>query len=280
METKEQPPSSLFTRVINFLYEKFGSRLLKNRKELITVFEQAHESGLMDNEARDMMQRVLQVSDLRVADIMIPRAQMIVVEQDAELAECLDTLVESSHSRFPVMDAEKSSVVGILLAKDMLQFFDDHRQEEFHLKNLLRVPIFVPESKRLNVLLDDFRRNRNHMAIVMDEYGAVAGLVTIEDVLEQIVGEIDDEHDFDEEGMIRKSEDGDYVVKAVLPIDEFNDYFNSSLADEHADTMGGLISQKLGQVPDMGDTLELDDFKFEVIHADSRRVHLIRVHQI
>ena len=138
METKEQPPSSLFTRIINFLYEKFGSRLLKNRKELITVFEQAHESGLMDNDARDMMQRVLQVSDLRVADIMIPSAQMIVVQQNSKLSECLDTLVESAHSRFPVMDAEKSAVVGILLAKDMLQFFDDHRQEEFQLENLLR----------------------------------------------------------------------------------------------------------------------------------------------
>ena len=279
METKEQPPSSLFTRIINFLYEKFGSRLLKNSKELITVFEQAQESGLMDNDARDMMQRVLQVSDLRVADIMIPSAQMIVVGQNAKLPECLDTLVESSHSRFPVMDAEKSAVVGILLAKDMLQFFDDHRQEEFKLENLLRAPIFVPESKRLNVLLSDFRRNRNHMAIVMDEYGAVAGLVTIEDVLEQIVGEIDDEHDFDEEGMIRKSQEGDHVIKAVLPIDEFNDYFKSTLVDERSDTMGGLISQKLGQVPAMGDILELDGFKFEIIHADSRRVHLIRVFQ-
>lgn len=279
MDTQEQPPSSLFTRIINSLYEKFGSRLLKNRKELITVFEQAQESGLMDNEARDMMQRVLQVSDLRVSDIMIPRSQMVVVEQDASLDNCLDTLVKSSHSRFPVMDAEQSSVIGILLAKDMLQFFDDRRQEKFHLSDLLRTPIFVPESKRLNVLLDDFRRNRNHMAIVVDEYGSVAGLVTIEDVLEQIVGEIDDEHDFDEESMIRPSDDGDFIIKAVLPIDEFNEYFKANLQDQHSDTLGGLVSQKLGHVPEMGDSLVIESFKFEVIHADSRRVHLIRVHQ-
>ncbi|MGH1541159.1 MAG: HlyC/CorC family transporter [Arenicella sp.] len=279
MDTKEQPPSSLFTRIINFLYKKFGSRLLKNRKELITIFEQAQESGLMDKEARDTMQRVLQVSDLHAREIMIPKAQIVVVEQGAPLQNCIEILVESSHSRFPVVDSERSKVLGILLAKDMLQFFDDKHRKEFNLDDLLRPAIFVPESKRLNVLLDDFRRNRNHMAIVVDEYGAISGLVTIEDVLEQIVGEIDDEYDeFDEDqSMIRKSSDGGFIIKAVLPIDEFNAYFKTNLEDKRADTMGGLISQKLGRVPEMGDKVTIKKVQFEVLHADSRRVHLMRI---
>lgn len=278
-QSKDQPPSSLFTRLINFLYDKFGSRLLKNRKELITIFEQAQESGLMDKEARDTMQRVLQVSDLRVSDIMIPSAQMIVVDEDLPLEECLDVLVESAHSRFPVMDAEKSVVKGILLAKDMLRFFDREDDDSFDIHDMLREAKFVPESKRLNVLLSDFRRNKNHMAIVINEYGAIAGLVTIEDVLEQIVGEIDDEYDNEEEdeSMIRPAADGGHIIKAILPINEFNEYFSTEMFDERCDTMGGLISQRLGRVPQMGDEFSVDGFEFEVIHADSRRIHLIRV---
>lgn len=278
MDTQEQPPSSLFSRIIDFFHRKFGGRLLRNRKELITLFEQAQESGLMDKEARDTMQRILQVSDLRVGDVMIPRSQMVVVEAGDSMKRCLEVLVSSAHSRFPVMDAERASVHGILLAKDMLPFFDTKQRENFSLQDMLRPAIFVPESKRLNVLLEDFRRNRNHMAIVVDEYGSVAGLVTIEDVLEQIVGEIDDEHDFDDEqGLIRKSSDGGYVIKAVLPVDEFNSYFKTRLDDERSDTMGGLISQKLGRVPEIGDAISISNMHFEVMHADSRRVHLMRV---
>lgn len=276
---QEQPPSSLFTRVINFLYERFGTRLLKNKKELITIFDEAQESGLMDEEARDTMQRVLQVSDLQVRDIMIPSAQMVVVESDMLLDQTLDILVESAHSRFPVMNSERDKVVGILLAKDMLRFFDREDDDSFDLSELLRKPVFVPESKRVNVLLAEFRQKRNHMAIVVDEYGAVSGVVTIEDVLEQIVGEIDDEYDFedDEQSMIRKSSDEGYVIKAILHIDEFNEYFKTSLTHERADTMGGLISQLLGRVPEVNDELDIDGIRFEVINADSRRVHLVRV---
>ncbi|MGH1427366.1 MAG: HlyC/CorC family transporter [Arenicella sp.] len=277
----EQPPSSLFTRTVNYLYERFGTRLLKNKKELITIFDEAQESGLMDEEARDTMQRVLQVSDLQVRDITIPSAQMVVVENDMTLDATLDVMVESAHSRFPVMNTERDKVVGILLAKEMLRFFDREDDESFDLSELLREPVFVPESKRVNVLLAEFRQERNHMAIVIDEYGAVSGLVTIEDVLEQIVGEIDDEYDFedDEQSMIRKSSTEGYVIKAVLHIDEFNEYFKTNLQHERADTMGGLLSQKLGRVPAVGDTMEIGDVRFEVINADSRRVHLVRVFQ-
>ena len=275
----EQPPSSLFTRTVNFLYERFGTRLLKNKKELINIFDEAQESGLMDEEARDTMQRVLQVSDLTVRDITIPFSQMVVVESDMSLDATLDVMVESAHSRFPVLNSERDKVEGILLAKELLRFFDREDDESFKLSELLREPVFVPETKRVNVLLTEFRQKRNHMAIVVDEYGSVSGLVTIEDVLEQIVGEIDDEYDFGDEddSMIRKSSKEGYVIKAILNIEDFNEYFDTNLNHVRADTMGGLISQELGRVPEVGDSVEIERVRFEVINADSRRVHLVRV---
>ena len=275
----EQPPSNLFTRTVNFLYERFGTRLLKNKKELITIFDEAQESGLMDEEARDTMQRVLQVSDLTVRDITSPFPQMVVVESDMSLDATLDVMVESAHSRFPVLNSERDKVEGILLAKELLRFFDREDDESFDLSELLREPVFVPETKRVNVLLAEFRQKRSHMAIVIDEYGSVSGLVTIEDVLEQIVGEIDDEYDFgdDDESMIRKSSKEGYVIKAILNIEDFNEYFDTQFSHVRADTMGGLISQELGRVPEVGDSMEIDGVRFEVINADSRRVHLVRV---
>ncbi len=275
----EQPPSSLFTRTVNFLYERFGTRLLKNKKELINIFDEAQESGLMDEEARDTMQRVLQVSDLTVRDITIPFSQMVVVESDMSLDATLDVMVESAHSRFPVLNSGRDKVEGILLAKELLRFFDREDDESFKLSELLREPVFVPETKRVNVLLTEFRQKRNHMAIVVDEYGSVSGLVTIEDVLEQIVGEIDDEYDFGDEddSMIRKSSKEGYVIKAILNIEDFNEYFDTNLSHVKADTMGGLISQELGRVPEVGDSMEIERVRFEVINADSRRVHLVRV---
>ena len=275
----EQPPSSLFTRTVNFLYERFGTRLLKNKKELINIFDEAQESGLMDEEARDTMQRVLQVSDLAVRDITIPFSQMVVVESDMSLDATLDVMVESAHSRFPVLNSGRDKVEGILLAKELLRFFDREDDESFKLSELLREPVFVPETKRVNILLTEFRQKRNHMAIVVDEYGSVSGLVTIEDVLEQIVGEIDDEYDFGDEddSMIRKSSKEGYVIKAILNIEDFNEYFDTNLSHVKADTMGGLISQELGRVPEVGDSMEIEKVRFEVINADSRRVHLVRV---
>ena len=224
------------------------------------------------------MQRVMQVSDLHVRDVMIPRSHMIVVENGSGLDECLRVLVESAHSRFPVIDGERDHVVGILLAKDILHFFDEKDRQQFNLRDLLRPAVFIPESKRLNVLLADFRSNRNHMAVVVDEYGGVSGLVTIEDVLEQIVGEIDDEHDFDEEeAMIRPLNEGDCVVKALLPLEEFNEHFKSRLKDARFDTIGGLVMHRMGHVPRKGESVVLDGLNMEIIHSDSRRIHLIRV---
>jgi magnesium and cobalt transporter len=209
---------------------------------------------------------------------MIPRSSMVSVEREDDLDKCLDIMVESAHSRFPVMDNEKDQITGILLAKDLLRFFDEDNKQRFNLRDLMRPVVFVPESKRLNVLLAEFRENRNHMAVVVDEFGAIAGLVTIEDVLEQIVGDIEDEHDLeDDEIMIRELDDGEIIVKALLEVDEFNDHFKTYLNENGSDTIGGLISQTLGHVPQRGEELQMDQISFEIVHADSRRIHLIRV---
>ena len=211
---------------------------------------------------------------------MIPRSNMVFVEKDDNLDRCLDIMVESAHSRFPVVDNEKDQIVGILLAKDLLRYFDEDNKQKFNLRDLTRRVVFVPESKRVNVLLTDFRQNRNHMAVVVDEFGAVAGLVTIEDVLEQIVGDIEDEHDVEEEeSMIRELDGGEIIIKAVLPMDEFNEHFKSSLDEDSSDTIGGLISQTVGHVPQRGESININNFDFEIVHADSRRVHVIRVSQ-
>lgn len=238
----------------------------------------AEQDGILARDAYDMMQRVMHVSELKVRDIMIPRSNMVSIEKDEDLDRCLDVMVESAHSRFPVVDNERDQIIGILLAKDLLRYFDDDNKQKFNLRDLTRPVVFVPESKRLNVLLSDFRENRNHMAVVVDEYASVAGLVTIEDVLEQIVGDIEDEHDFeDEESMIREVSEEETIIKAVLPVDEFNQHFGTKLIETSSDTVGGLISQTMGHVPQRGEQVEIDDLQFEIVHADSRRVHLISV---
>lgn len=275
MTSSEKPPSSS-------IFQTLVSRLLPNRRaeskqDVIANLKLAEQDGIVAQDAYEMMQRVMLVSDLKVRDIMIPRSSMVFVEKDDDLDRCLDIMVESAHSRFPVVDNEKDQIVGILLAKDLLRYFDDDKQK-FNLRDLTRRVVFVPESKRVNVLLTDFRQNRNHMAVVVDEFGAVAGLVTIEDVLEQIVGDIEDEHDIEEEeSMIRELDGGEIIIKAVLPMDEFNEHFESYLNEASSDTIGGLISQTLGHVPQRGETVTINDFHFEIVHADSRRVHLIRV---
>ena len=206
---------------------------------------------------------------------------MVHVDREDSLDQCLDIMLESAHSRFPVEDNEKDQIVGILFAKDLLRFFDDDNKQRFNLHDLTRPVVFVPESKRLNILLAEFRENRNHMAIVVDEFGAIAGLVTIEDVLEQIVGDIEDEHDQeDDETLIRELGDGEVIVKALLPMDEFNEHFRSRLSETDSDTIGGLISQTFGHIPQRGEKISLSQFEFEVVHADSRRVHLLRVNRI
>ena len=278
MNTPEKPPSSSLGIISALLGRWLPSSRAESKADVLDSLKLAEQDGIVARDAYDMMQRVLMVSDLKVRDIMIPRTSMIHVEKEDDLDACLDIMVESAHSRFPVVDNEKDQIIGILLAKDLLRYFDDDNKQRFNLRDLTRPVVFVPESKRLNVLLSEFRENRNHMAVVVDEFGNIAGLVTIEDVLEQIVGNIEDEHDFEEdENMIRVLSDGETIVKAVLPVDEFNEYFKSYLNEQSSDTIGGLISQTLGHVPQPGERVEIEKVGFEIVHADSRRVHLIRV---
>ena len=247
----------------------------QDRNDLLEVLKEARENRLLDAEALSMIEGVLQVSEMRVRDIMIPRVQMVVVPRDAELETIFPLVTESAHSRFPVITEDRSEVVGILLAKDLLPHALENRT--LKVEEIMRSARFVPESKRLNVLLKEFRTDRNHMAIVVDEYGTAAGLITIEDVLEQIVGEIEDEHDFDEEEYIFRRNDQEFSIKALTPIEDFNEYFSAELNDEEFDTIGGFIVHKLEHLPKKGEKVEIDRFHFEVLHADSRRVNLIKL---
>ena len=254
----------------------FGSEPL-NREQLVELLKDAKQRELLDADALSMIEGVLQVSDLRVRDIMIPRAEMIYVRREDPLDKILKRAVNSAHSRFPVIGDDKGEVVGILLAKDLLASCIRQDRRAFNIRDLLRPAVFVPESKRLNVLLKEFRASRNHMAIVVDEYGNAAGLVTIEDVLEQIVGEIEDEHDYDEGIPIFKRGRDDYTAKARTRIEDFNEYFGSRLAHEELETIGGLVVNALGHLPKRGERVTIDGFAFKVMRADSRRVHLLGV---
>lgn len=248
----------------------------ENREQLLSLLKDAKAQHLLDSEALSMIEGVLQVSELRVRDIMIPRAQMTVISREDQLEKILPIAIESAHSRFPVIDDDRSEVVGILLAKDLLAYCGD-ASKRFYVRDLLRAAVFVPESKRLNVLLNEFRANRNHMAIVVDEYGDAAGLVTIEDVLEQIVGEIEDEHDFDDAAVILKRSETEYTIKAHTPIEDFNEYFDVDLDDDEFDTMAGLVTNAMGHMPKRGERVDIERFKFKVLRADSRRIHLLEV---
>ena len=222
-----------------------------------------------------MIEGVLQVSELRVRDISIPRSQMVVVPQDAEIEAIFPLVAETAHSRYPVIGEDRTEVVGILLVKDLL--LHSVRNRNRLVREVMRPALFVPDSKRLNVLLMEFRATRSHMAIVVDEYGAAAGLVTIEDVLEQIVGDIEDEYDFGEEEFIFRKTETEFTLKALTPIDDFNEYFEAELTDDEFDTIGGLIVHELGHVPKRGEKLDLGRYRFTVIRADSRRVELLKL---
>ena len=254
----------------------FLSGVPQSRSDLKGVLSLAAENEIIDEDARTIMEGALSVSDMQVRDIMIPRAQMVVIKADIDLQEALPQIVHAGHSRYPVIDDSLDNVVGILLAKDLLPLILS-RDSDFDLRVLMRPTVVVPESKRLNVLLREFRQNRNHMAIVIDEYGGVAGLVTIEDVLEEIVGEIEDETDTAEGRNIRKISDSDYFVQAQTPIDDFNDYFDVELSDEEFDTIGGLVVNAFGHVPARNDTTTFDGFEFRVVNADQRRLLSLRV---
>jgi magnesium and cobalt transporter len=249
----------------------------KDRGEVVQYLRDAGQRGIVEGDALAMLEGVLGVADIQVRDIMVPRAQMTVLNRDDESETLLRTVVESGHSRFPVMDEDREKIVGVLLAKDLLRLAVQDQATTFDIKEFMRPAVFVPESKRLNVLLREFRRSRVHMAIVADEYGGVAGLVTIEDVIEQIVGDIDDEHDVDEDVNIRKDGDKQYIVRGQTPIDEFNEYFQTELSDDEFDTVAGLVMKQLGRLPRRGETLQLADCDVKVMRFDRRRIDTLRL---
>ena len=231
----------------------------------------------LDSEALSIVEGAIQVADLQVRDIMVPRSQMMSIRSTQTPKEFLPAIIEAAHSRYPVVGESLDDVMGVLLAKDLLPLILHNDERPFDIKELLRPATFVPESKRLNVLLREFRANRNHMAIVIDEYGGVAGLVTIEDVLEEIVGEIEDETDAEADRFIRKISDEDFFIKALTPIDDFNNYFETRFSDEEFDTIGGLVMQSLGHMPSRNEVAVIDKFEFKVINADQRKIHSLRM---
>lgn len=250
----------------------------QNKEQLVEVILDAQERDLIDPVTKEMMKGVLGVSDHKVRDIMIPRSQMVTLDVDKSIAELLPTMVESSHSRFPVVCEDKDHVEGILLAKDLLPLILSNHEDLPPLREYLRPAMVVPESKRIDNLLNEFRQQRYHMAIVVDEYGGVSGLVTIEDILEMIVGEIEDEHDDDEDTQdIRKVSKHTYVVQALTPLEDFNAHFNSSFDLDEADTIGGIILHAFGHMPSRGETVEIGDFLFKVTNSDSRRIQQLQV---
>jgi len=249
-----------------------------NREELVEILHTAYQKNLLDADALSMIEGVLQVSEMQVRDIMIPRAQMDVIDIADAPEAFIPFVIETAHSRFPVIGENKDDVIGILLAKDLLRYYAG---EEFDVRDMLRPAVFIPEAKRLNVLLKEFRMNRNHIALVVDEYGGVSGLVTIEDVLEQIVGEIEDEYDFDEtEDNIIQDRAGGYRVKAVTEVANFNEVLGTAFSDEDYDTVGGLVVSKFGRLPKRGEIITLDGLKFQVLRADSRRLHTLLVEKL
>jgi magnesium and cobalt transporter len=251
----------------------------EDREQLVTLLHSAYERDLLDSDALSMIEGVLQVSELQVRDIMVPRAQMDVIDVNQTPDKFIPHVIATAHSRFPVIDKDRDDVIGILLAKDLLRYYAG--EEEFNVRDMLRPAVFVPESKRLNVLLREFRANRNHMAIVVDEYGGVAGLVTIEDVLEQIVGDIEDEYDFDEsEDNIVRESSGHYRVKAQTEIADFNRAFGTDFSDQDFDTVGGLIIDRFGRLPKRGESIAIGGYRFQVMRADSRRLHVLQVQRL
>jgi magnesium and cobalt transporter len=260
------------------LLERLSTMLLRepeDRDQLISLLHSAYERNLLDADALSMMEGVMQVSERQVREIMIPRAQMDVIDISEQPEKFIPFVIETAHSRFPVIDGDKDNIIGILLAKDLLRYYAG---EEFNVRDMLRPAVFVPEAKRLNVLLRDFRSNRNHIALVVDEYGGVSGMVTIEDVLEQIVGDIEDEYDFDEEeDNIIVDAVGHYRVKADTEIADFNAALGTDFSDEECDTIGGLVLKAAGQLPKRGDHIHIGKLMFTVLRADSRRLYSMLV---
>jgi magnesium and cobalt transporter len=261
------------------LLERFGAWLARepeDREELIELLRSSYERNLLDADALAMIEGVLQVSEMQARDIMVPRAQMDVIDIRESPDQFIPMVMQTGHSRFPVFGENKDDVIGILLAKDLLRYYAG--EEEFNVREMLRPAVFIPGSKPLNVLLKEFRKNRNHMAIVVDEYGGVAGLITIEGVIEQIVGDIEDEYDFEDvEDNIVPDKGGQYRVKALTEIADFNAVFGTRYGEQEFDTIGGLVLSRFGRVPKRGEQISFDNLVFKVLRADSRRLHLLQV---
>ncbi|WVN41379.1 transporter associated domain-containing protein [beta proteobacterium MWH-UniP1] len=268
-------PSKLKTQ-----FERLIARLLgrpDDKEDLIEQLREAQEHSVIDADAVSMMEGVMQVADMQVRDLMIPRSQMDVIDIEDPIEKILELVVKTAHSRFPVIEGKRDNIIGVLLAKDLLRCLAQHDDD---LRGMLRPAVFVPESKRLNVMLRDFRVNRNHIAIVVDEYGGVAGMITIEDVLEQIVGDIEDEHDIEEDDdniVAMPRQPGRFRVRALTPLEQFNQAFQTELEDEQVDTIGGFVTDLFGRVPHRGEKIEHSGLRFEIQRADARQVHVLIV---
>jgi magnesium and cobalt transporter len=246
-------------------------------KSLLELLRNAEQDQVLDADALGIIEGALQVSSMQVRDIMIPRSQVVTVSSKLPIAELVELVTKASHSRFPVIGENTDNVMGILLAKDLLPLILSENNDRFDIKDVVRPATFVPESKRLNVLLKEFRETRHHMAIVIDEYGSVCGAVTIEDVLEQIVGEIEDEYDVDDDSYIKKFDEENHIVKALTPVDEFNEYFGTTFSDQEFTTIGGLVLQHFGHIPERGETVNIGPFLITILNADSRQIKLLKV---
>jgi len=264
---------------IEKLFQVLG-RGPNSRSELIDLLRASQERELIDADALKIIEGALTVADKQVREIMIPRSQVVFIKAEQKPSEFLPVVIGSGHSRFPVIGEGEDEILGILLAKDLLPLAMNDRENSFQLKNSLRSHASIPESKRLDVLLQEFRAARNHLAVVYDEYGGVSGIVTIEDVLEQIVGDIEDEYDFEEEGSINEHNDGTYSVRALTDIEDFNEYFDTSLSTEEFETVGGVVTHAFGHLPRRGEEVQIDKFCFKVLNADGRRVHLFKVFRV
>ena len=263
--------SSWIGKITNLFTES-----VDDTRSLVNVLRQAEQNKVIDADGLSIIEGALQVNDMQVREIMIPRSQVATIDITDSPGEIIPKVIDAGHSRFPVIGESKDDVVGILLAKDLLPLVLDS-EARFNLKDALRPAIFVPESKRLNVLLKEFRENKNHMAIVIDEYGGLGGVVTIEDVLEQIVGEIEDEYDIDEEDYIKKVDKDNYTVKALTPIEDFNNFFHSKLPDTEFDTIGGLVLDQFRHIPERNETVGIGPYVFKVLNADNRQIRLLLV---
>ncbi|WP_339675245.1 transporter associated domain-containing protein [uncultured Zhongshania sp.] len=253
----------------------------KTREDLFELLAVAKQNEVIDDDAISIVEGAMHISDMQAREIMVPRPQMVVLKADQPLSELLPIIIDTGHSRYPVIGDTLDNVLGILLSKDLLPLlWKFENSADIDIRDILRPATLVPESKRLNVLLRDFREKRHHMAVVIDEYGGAAGLITIEDILEQIVGEIEDEYDEDDDLPIRKIADNDFVVQALTPIDDFNDYFNARLSDEEFDTIGGLLLKAFGHLPSRNEITRLEEFEFKVVNADNRQIHLLRMRKL